>query len=240
MLLASDYRHAAWQKIGSQKKWGTLAIITLIYLVITGAISFVMSYSNQVDLVTLEVVRFIPVLYYAAWLAQLLLSGPLMLGYAYVALSVVRAQETKPALLFQGFRLFVSSFVLYLTNAILISLWSILLVIPGIVKAFSYSMSYYILADHPELSANEARKESMRIMNGNKWRLFCLVFSFIGWVLLCLITFGILSLWVKPYMDTAMVEFYESIKENGKTTQNVNIPPVEPVAGIGNGDSEQN
>ena len=66
-----------------------------------------------------------------------------------------------------------------------IALWSLLLVIPGIVKTYSYAMTPYIMSEHPSLTANEAITESRRIMNGNKWRLFCLDFSFIGWELLC-------------------------------------------------------
>ena len=60
-----------------------------------------------------------------------------------------------------------------------------LLVIPGIVKTYSYAMTPYIMSEHPSLTANEAITESRRIMDGNKWRLFCLDFSFIGWELLC-------------------------------------------------------
>ena len=66
-----------------------------------------------------------------------------------------------------------------------IALWSLLLVIPGIVKTYSYAMTPYIMSEHPSLTANEAITESRRIMDGNKWRLFCLDFSFIGWELLC-------------------------------------------------------
>ena len=65
------------------------------------------------------------------------------------------------------------------------ALWTLLLVIPGIVKTYSYAMTPYIMTEHPSLTANEAITESRRIMDGNKWRLFCLDFSFIGWELLC-------------------------------------------------------
>ena len=91
-------------------------------------------------------------------------------------------------------------------------LWSLLLFIPGIVKAYSYSMTMYVLADHPEMSATDAIAESQRIMQGNKWRLFCLDLSFIGWLFLCALTLGILTLWIAPYQETARAEFYESIR----------------------------
>jgi uncharacterized membrane protein len=101
--------------------------------------------------------------------------------------------------------------ILYIINNVFIALWSLLLVIPGIVKAYSYSMSFYILADNLGLAANDARKQSMVLMHGNKWRLFCLHLSFIGWLLLSGITFGILLLWVIPYMQTATAEFYQDL-----------------------------
>lgn len=72
-------------------------------------------------------------------------------------------------------------------------------------------MSYYVLADNPEISANEARKRSMQIMRGNKWRLFCLDFSFIGWWLLTVLTLGILSFWIQPYKESACAAFYSRL-----------------------------
>ncbi|MDE7216455.1 MAG: DUF975 family protein, partial [Clostridia bacterium] len=112
---------------------------------------------------------------------------------------------------FDGFKYFARSLVLYITNNILIALWSLLFVIPGVIKYCSYSMSYFILLDNPEMSANDARKKSMEMMDGNKWRYFCLQLSYIGWGLLCVLTFGILTLWVSPSMRTATAFFYQSL-----------------------------
>ena len=72
-------------------------------------------------------------------------------------------------------------------------------------------MSFYILADNPEIDFNVARVRSIEMMRGNKWRLFCLDLSFIGWYLLCILTLGILSLWVTPYHNAARAEFYQSL-----------------------------
>ena len=119
-------------------------------------------------------------------------------------------------------------------------LWSLLLVIPGIVKIYSYAMTPYIMAEHPSLTANEAITESRRIMDGNKWRLFCLDLSFIGWELLCAlpmyagyflflnnfsgseamaisivlllaIPLSIGFFFVRPYEETAWAAFYRDI-----------------------------
>ena len=91
-------------------------------------------------------------------------------------------------------------------------LWSLLFIIPGIVKAFSYSMTPFILEERPELSANEAIDHSRAMMKGHKFDLFWLLLSFIGWGFLCLFTFGIGYLWLVPYMQTSIASFYEDVK----------------------------
>ena len=93
-----------------------------------------------------------------------------------------------------------------------ISLWSLLFLIPGIVKAFSYSMTPFILEERPELSANEAIDHSRAMMRGHKFDLFWLLLSFIGWGFLCLFTFGIGYLWLVPYVNTSVSAFYEDVK----------------------------
>lgn len=140
------------------------------------------------------------------------LAGPLALGLVQMFMTVIRKNgNVEIGQLFNGFNNFMNAFVLYILNAVLIWLWSCLFVIPGIIKSYSYSMSYYILADNPDMSANDARKKSMELMKGYKWRLFCLDFSFIGWVLLSVVTFGILSFWLTPYREAAHAAFYQNI-----------------------------
>ena len=91
-------------------------------------------------------------------------------------------------------------------------LWSLLLIIPGIVKSFSYAMTPYILEERPELSANEAIDHSCSMMKGHKFDLFWLYLSFIGWGILCIFTLGIGLLWLMPYMQTSVAAFYEDVK----------------------------
>ena len=97
-------------------------------------------------------------------------------------------------------------------HQLFISLWTMLFIIPGIVKGFSYALTYYVKCDNPEMSANEAITESRRLMDGNKMRLFLLQLSFIGWIFLGAITFGVGTLWVSAYMETALAIFYEDVK----------------------------
>lgn len=189
-MFAKDFRREAWTKLNG--KWGTAALIALIYSAIVGACS-ALSF------------------YFVGAVAILLITGPLTLSWAIISMSVIRNKSIQIENLFDGFRDFSRSFVLMLLIEVFTALWSLLFIIPGIVKAYSYSMSFYILADNPELSANEARKRSMELMRGNKWRLFCLHFSFIGWLILCGLTFGILSFWVMPYMQASVAAFYRNI-----------------------------
>lgn len=99
-----------------------------------------------------------------------------------------------------------------LLTTIFVFLWSLLLFIPGVIKSYSYAMTYYIALDNPELGANDCIERSMKMMKGHKGRLFLLDLSFIGWFLLGLLTLGIGLLWVVPYIQTAHSHFYEELK----------------------------
>lgn len=114
--------------------------------------------------------------------------------------------------LFQHFEKFWSAFKVTFFMGLFTALWSLLFWIPGIIKALSYSMSMYILAENPEIGALEAINRSKAMMNGHKMDFFVLQLSFIGWHLLGAITFGIAYVWVTPYMSATTANFYNSIK----------------------------
>ena len=101
------------------------------------------------------------------------------------------------------------------------SLWSLLLIVPGIIKFYAYAMTPYILIDNPELSANQAINLSCKMMKGHKFDLFFLQLSFIGWGVLSVLTGGIGLLWLMPYMMSAQAAFYQDIKQNFSQT-NIN------------------
>lgn len=144
--------------------------------------------------------------------APLIISGPILLGITLFLLEVTRKGEGNFETGFHGFKNFGSAFVAYLLSTIFIILWSLLLIIPGIVASFSYSMTFYILADNPGMSGSEAIKKSKEMMNGHKWELFVLLLSFFWWYVLCGITFGIAYIYVAPYINVTMTNFYEKIK----------------------------
>ena len=101
-------------------------------------------------------------------------------------------------------------------------LWALLFIIPGIIKAFAYAMTPYILVDKPELSANQAIDLSKEMMKGHKFDLFWLSLSFIGWILLSILTLGIGMFWLMPYITTSMGAFYEDVKAEYETRNSIN------------------
>lgn len=146
-------------------------------------------------------------------IGAIVLVGPLW--YGYKAYWLDRARNWRPTVgtLFEGFtRCFGTSLATYLLQGIFTFLWGLLLIVPGVIKSYSYAMCPYILRDCPTMEALEVIDTSRAMMEGNKWRLFCLQLSFIGWSLLCVVTFGIAGLYVDPYRETAMATFYDAVK----------------------------
>lgn len=148
--------------------------------------------------------------------------GPLSLGTAYIYLNLTRGYQPDVNVLFSGFQRFVDTLVLYLLISIFTFLWSLLFVVPGVIKAISYSQAFYILAEHPEMTAKEALDESVAIMDGHKMEYFMLGLSFIPWLLLCSITCGLAGLYVVPYMAATFVNFYEAVKSPVVTNWSTN------------------
>jgi len=131
--------------------------------------------------------------------------------------------------IFRSFDHFGKALSIAVLQTVFIFLWSLLLVIPGIIAAYRYSQAYYIMYDHPEYSAMRCLKESSRMMRGWKWKLFVLELSFIGWNLLnglieafCYI--GFLSIYIQPYTGLAHANFYNFLAPPEQETDDA--PPV--------------
>jgi uncharacterized membrane protein len=110
--------------------------------------------------------------------------------------------------LFKRFDIFGRALWLHILMGFFTMLWSLLFFIPGIIKMYAYSMAPYILAEHPEMTAREALRESIRMTEGYKMELFVLQLSFIGWALLGVLTFGLLYIWLYPYIYATTAGFY--------------------------------
>ena len=132
--------------------------------------------------------------------------------------------EAKDA--FAGFDDFWTGFKAMFLVGLFTFLWSLLFIIPGIIKSFSYSQTMMIVAENKGIGAREAINRSKAMMDGRKMDYFVLGLSFIGWGLLCCITLGIAAIWVGPYMQATMVNFYNDIKPAEATAEEPANPEV--------------
>ena len=146
----------------------------------------------------------------------LFLGSVVGVGYSRFNLELVDHNKAGFEHLFQYFPHWANAFCTRLLKGVYVFLWSLLFIIPGVMASYSYAMTEYILAEHPEMTAGEALAASKEMMNGNKWRLFCLQFSFIGWTILCAFTLGIGNLWLNPYKNAAVAAFYREISGTEK------------------------
>lgn len=147
-----------------------------------------------------------------AGIGNLIVGGPIELGLASYAVMFKRKQAPQLEEVFSGFRSFENSLVLYIIRTIIIALWSLLLIIPGIIAALKYSMSFYLLRDFPELTGQEAMRKSAEMTEGVRGKLFDFYIGFFGWAILCILTLGIGFLWLFPYIKVAEAGFYEDLK----------------------------
>lgn len=149
-----------------------------------------------------------------AGIAALLLMPPLTVGYSYFNLRVYKGETgniTEAAAV--GFKDYGRSLVGILWMYLFTFLWSLLFIIPGIIKAIAYSMTPFILADREDVGAKEALVLSMEMTNGHKAEIFVLMLSFIGWLILSALTFGILAIfYTGPYMSASLAGIYEELK----------------------------
>ncbi|MBQ9748911.1 MAG: DUF975 family protein [Clostridia bacterium] len=145
-------------------------------------------------------------------IGALILTGPLTFGLTLAFLTLARTGKMYFEHLFKGFENFGTTCIAGILQNVFIALWTLLLVIPGIVKSYSYALTYYLINDNPNLSANDAITESRKMMDGHKLDLFVLDLSFIGWYFLSAFTFGILLIYVVPYHHAAKASFYEDLK----------------------------
>lgn len=182
-MRSKEYRQKAWNMLANNNNyWQLFAAFAIVAIV--GSIS-------------------IPIL------IGIVIIGPITVGLMIINLNTYRLEEFKVENLIKPFNeSFVTSFVTPLLKMIFIFLWTLLLIIPGIIKSYSYAMTDFIIADNPKITPTEAINRSRELMNGHKWRLFKLNFSFIGWILLGILAFGVGLFFVYPYILAANTAFY--------------------------------
>lgn len=206
MISRSELRRLARQQLGGNifaTAWLGLLLVYLLGSIIVSAGSV------------------IPVL------GSLLLSGPISYGMTKITLDLVRGKNGGKfnfGDLLAGFTDdFLNTFLLGLLQSLFIFLWSLLFIIPGIVKSYSYAMAFYIQKDADNKDWNACLTASCKMMNGHKWELFLLDLSFLGWYIVgAICCCGIGTLWVISYHEAARANFYEQLR--GAGTQSYEDP----------------
>ena len=223
MRFAKDFRRIAWDAL-ENNYWMAL-LVSLIAAVLGGAFLTAggfgtsLHYVGDPDVIALisaspYVLPILTILIIALSasglfaLAQFLVGGAAEIGLCRYNLGILDRKQERFSTLFTGFDIFAKALGLRCWTLLFVCLWSLLLVVPGLIAAFRYAMAPYIMAEDPSIGVREAVRISKKMMHGNKWRLFCLNLSFIGWYLLSLLTAGIGMVFLAPYINAAKAAFY--------------------------------
>ena len=216
-MRARDYRRIAREKLSGN--WGISIAVGLVATLLGGLISDTGGFSVSVSE---EIIPHLPefLITYIKITASVssvlaivafIIGGTLQLGYARYLINQHNGAGFEFKDLFSQFYQFGNGFLQFLLRLIYTFLWCLLFIIPGVVKAYAYAMTPFILAEHPEYSANEAITKSKEMMNGHKAELFFLDLSFIGWILLNVLTLGIGTLFLVPYTHASYAAFYKHL-----------------------------
>ena len=216
--MKTPYEYRAQAREVLQNRWGEAAIVTAIILSLNLLISIPSALEtifeivcNNYDISTSDYGHFGTQL--NTLLTIFLFPIECAVGIAFLGL----ARGCKEELLRKTYQHTVKLYTRLLVAGLLFFIILVLVAIPtlgigAIILGYAYSMFPYLIHDYPELTAREALKMSRQMMRGYKWKLFVLHLSFIGWLLLCIVTLGIAILFIDPYMQTASAFFYEDLK----------------------------
>ncbi len=204
-------------------KWADAALFTLLFFIIASVVGIPQtageSLANSSPGLSLRLTAF--------GTAISILIIPVIWRYTITLLELRRGENIAFENLFKFSGNYGRVLTTILLEGIYILLWTLCFIIPGIIKSFSYAMTPYILRDYPGLSNNAAIELSMEMMQGNKFRLFLLALSFLGWGILALLTCGIGIFWLYPYAYTSVAGFYEDVRADYENRcKNTDIPSV--------------
>ena len=193
--------------------WGSAVLLTLVYLIIVGGISFTVSFVGTI--VEMQVNDYGITSQIVSFLTNLFISFPLAFSLVLLYVGFVRGENRlSVGGIFKAFKSphYLNSIGVYFLMGLFTALWTMLFIIPGIIKSLSYALAPYILADNPELSANEAIDESIAMMKGHKADLFLIQLGYAALAILSLLALGIPLLWLDPYYKVVYAKFYEEVK----------------------------
>lgn len=216
---AKFFRDAAWAQL--KGNWGHAVLFTLVFFLISAASG---TFGVISELISAGVISEVVYSLWLELLEYLFVAYPLSYGLSVSFLGYVRTgNDLTIGGMFDAFKAN-SNYGRVIGIGILVGtiglLGFILLIVPGVIFAIAVSMSFYILKDNPELGVIDVIKRSIQMMKGHKMEYFCLGLSFIGWIILGILTLGIGFMWIYPYICTANAHFYEYVKEDYESRVN--------------------
>ena len=214
---SSEYKRIARENLAGN--WGNAVLAAFLAALLGGLISASGSVTFEIDMELIQELPPIVRTYYMAFasvtgtlsLVHFIIGGVVRQGYAVYLLKQHDRRNPETQDLFSQFNRFSDGFCLAFFQGLFCFLWSLLLIIPGIIKSYAYAMAPFIMAEHPELTARECLNASTELMEGHKSELFFLELSFIGWGFLNILTLGIGSFWLNPYINAAFAAFYRNV-----------------------------
>lgn len=211
------FDRAALKLKAKERLRGTWFPVPAVTTVILFAVTILLSSFSNKESDVMKLVGFV---------LELVVIGAFSIAFAHFYLEYNKLQPgEKPKFntFMDGFNLFVKGVLGYLWMFLWICLWTLCLIVPGIIKSLSYSMTMFILAENPNVSINKALLISSEITKGHKGDIFVIGLSFIGWFLLSALTCGILFIWVYPYIELTMTNTYQFLKEEALRTGSVTL-----------------
>lgn len=207
MFDRTSYKSTAKEKL--RGTWfPTAAIVTIVWLVVEVLLATLGNKGNPTMNIVYKVLFF-------------LVNGPFFIALAYFYLEYRKLSDgEKPKFdtFIEGFNCYLQGILGLLWIFIWFLLWFICFIIPGLIKLVAYSQMFYILAENPKISISKAMRMSMEITKGHKSDIFITLLSFLGWILLSVITGGILFIWVLPYIQLTFANVYQYLKSEALRT----------------------
>ena len=213
-MFSRDFR--AWARERLSGYWGAAVGVAFVGSLLGGGVDALsgaieVSYEGEIGLVEAiprEVWAMMVTVTIVTALLALVIGGAIRLGISTFNLNLFHRREARFMDLFSCFDQLWRGFCMQFVMGFFVFLWSLLFVIPDVIASYRYAMVPYLMAEFPDLGVMDAMRESKRLMMGNKWRLFCLHISYIGWSFVSLLTGGIGNLWLVPYQYAGDTAFY--------------------------------
>ncbi len=216
-------RYKSFAKKQLSGRWGIPVVVTLVIFIISVVFSipdfiklsrsgYIAAVLNHDFLAATEALDEASSASFITSIVSMIVSA--ILEVASISVYIKMSRSPEPVYFsdfIEGFNNWARATLGILWQFIWIFLWTLLLIIPGFVKAIAYSQMFYIIAEYKEVSITKALRISIEITKGHKWDLFVMYLSFLGWAFLSIFTLGILNFWLTPYMNMTYINAYHAL-----------------------------